>query len=251
MNFDTKSLLSLHEKDHFEKKPRKGKILKAAVSALCAFTFSASYDIVRKKDGEQAMKQVWIAMILSLILCLAGCGGQSEQENPQELTTTVMIYMVGSDLEAKTGAGTEDLTEIAGSGVDLSKTNVLVYAGGSPKWHNDLADPEKHTVLLLKEEGFQQITQLQAYSMGESQCLSNFLKYGYSNYPAQQYMLILWNHGNGPVMGYGKDMLFGNDSLTLSEMRQALEDSPFGEGNKLAWVGFDACLMASAELCCV
>lgn len=198
------------------------------------------------------MKKIWIAMILSGILCLTGCGGAANTEQqPQELTTTVMIYMVGSDLEAKSGAGTEDLEEIAASGVDISKTNVLVYAGGSPKWHNDLADPEKHTLLLLKEGGFEPVTQLEAYSMGESQCLSNFLKYGHSNYPASQYALILWNHGNGPVMGYGKDMLFGNDGLTLQEMSAALGDSPFGQENKLKWVGFDACLMASAELACV
>jgi len=198
------------------------------------------------------MKKVWIAMILSGILCLAGCSGAANTEQqPQELTTTVMIYMVGSDLEAKSGAGTEDLEEIAASGVDISKTNVLVYAGGSPKWHNDLADPEKHTLLLLKEGGFEPVTQLEAYSMGESQCLSNFLKYGHSNYPASQYALILWNHGNGPVMGYGKDMLFGSDGLTLQEMGAALADSPFGQENKLKWVGFDACLMASAELACV
>lgn len=198
------------------------------------------------------MKKLWIAVLLCGILCLAGCGGQEKSaKEPRELTTTVMIYMVGSDLETKSGAGTSDLEEIAASGVDLSKTNVLVYAGGSPKWHNELADPEKHTLLQMKEGGFAQVTQLQAFSMGDSQCLSNFLKYGYSNYPAQQYALILWDHGNGPVMGYGKDMLFDNDSLTLQEMATALEDSPFGPENKLKWVGFDACLMASAELACI
>jgi len=198
------------------------------------------------------MKKLWIAVLLCGVLCFGGCGGQEKSaKEPRELTTTVMIYMVGSDLETKSGAGTSDLEEIAASGVDLSKTNVLVYAGGSPKWHNELADPEKHTLLQMQEGGFAQVTQLQAFSMGDSQCLSNFLKYGYSNYPAQQYALILWDHGNGPVMGYGKDMLFDNDGLTLQEMATALEDSPFGPENKLKWVGFDACLMASAELACV
>ncbi len=198
------------------------------------------------------MKKLLIAVVLCGILLLAGCGSQKEAAaQPKELTTTVMVYMVGSDLETKSGAGTGDLEEMVASGVDLSKTTVLVYAGGAPKWHNELADPEKHTLLQLKEGGFEAVTQLEAYSMGESQCLSNFLKYGYSNYPAQQYALILWDHGNGPVMGYGKDMLFDNDSLTLQEMQSALADSPFGQDNKLKWVGFDACLMASAELACV
>jgi hypothetical protein len=198
------------------------------------------------------MKKLWIAVILFGILCLTGCGGEEIAETqPKDLTTTVMIYMMGSDLEVKSGAGTSDLEEIVASGVDLSKTTVLVYAGGSPKWHNELADPDKHTLLQLKEGGFEQVTQLEALSMGESQCLSNFLKYGHSNYPAEQYALILWDHGNGPVIGYGKDMLFDNDGLTLQEMGAALADSPFNQNNKLIWVGFDACLMASAELACV
>lgn len=198
------------------------------------------------------MKKLWIAVILFGILCLTGCGGEEIAETqPKDLTTTVMIYMMGSDLEVKSGAGTSDLEEIVASGVDLSKTTVLVYAGGSPKWHNELADPDKHTLLQLKEGGFEQVTQLEALSMGESRCLSNFLKYGHSNYPAEQYALILWDHGNGPVIGYGKDMLFDNDGLTLQEMGAALADSPFNQNNKLIWVGFDACLMASAELACV
>ena len=198
------------------------------------------------------MKKTWLCLLLCSFLLLAGCGSEKETpqttQAPEDLQTTVMIYMVGSDLEAKSGAGTGDMEEIIASGVDLSKTNVLIYAGGAPKWHNDLADPEKHSVLQLKENGFERVTELRAFSMGDSQCLSNFLKYGYSNYPAQQYALILWDHGNGPVIGYGKDMLFDNDSLTLQEMGAALEDSPFNETNKLKWVGFDACLMASAEL---
>lgn len=193
------------------------------------------------------MKRFLSGLFLLLLLVLAGC--QSKQ--PEELTTTVMVYMVGSDLEAKSAAGTRDLEEMLASSVDLSKTNVLVYAGGSAKWHNDSADPEKHTLLLLTEQGFEEITSTQTYSMGESQCLSTFLRYGYHNLPAQQYALILWDHGNGPVIGYGKDMLFGNDCLTLKEMQQALQDSPFGGDVKLRWVGFDACLMASAELACI
>ncbi len=198
------------------------------------------------------MKKTWLCLLLCGFLLLAGCGSEKVSpqttQAPEDLQTTVMIYMVGSDLEAKSGAGTGDMEEIIASGVDLAKTNVLIYAGGAPKWHNDLADPEKHSVLQLKDTGFELVTELKAFSMGESQCLSNFLKYGYSNFPAQQYALILWDHGNGPVIGYGKDMLFDNDSLTLQEMRSALEDSPFNETNKLKWVGFDACLMASAEL---
>ena len=50
---------------------------------------------------------------------------------------TLMIYMIGSDLESKGGAAVSDLWEIASSGADVSAVNVLVYTGGTTKWHNE------------------------------------------------------------------------------------------------------------------
>ncbi len=195
--------------------------------------------------------------LLLVVLCLAllaGCNTEEAkapaQTQPQAQTTTLMIYMVGSDLEAKAGAASKDLQEIADSGVDLEKVNVLVYVGGTPNWHNEVADVQTHRVLQLTPEGFRPMAATAPSSMGESECLTKFLALAWEKMPADQFALILWDHGDGPVIGYGRDMLFDNDSLTLKEMATALEASPFGPENKLAWVGFDACLMASAELCC-
>lgn len=187
----------------------------------------------------------WLLGFLLAVLMLSGCGAPDVPEK-----TTVMVYMIGSDLEAQAGAGTRDLQEMEQSGVDLERVNVLVYAGGSPHWHNENANAQEHNLLWLTPDGFQKITSTPTSSMGEAACLSNFLTYAHDNFPADEYALILWDHGDGPVMGYGKDMLFDNDTLTLREMGQAMENSPFAQ-EKLAWVGFDACLMASAELSCV
>ena len=166
--------------------------------------------------------------------------------------TTLMIYMVGSDLEAKGGSGTSDLEEILKSQVDISKNNILIYAGGTKKWHNDtLAEVSGHSIIKLTNDGFDILDSRDEVSMGESETLSYFLNYACDNYKTTDYALILWDHGNGPLIGYGKDMLHDNDSLTLTEMSDALKASPFSEENKLAWVGFDACLMSSVELACV
>lgn len=168
-----------------------------------------------------------------------------------EGTTTLMVYMLGSDLEPKTAAGSQDLQEIAESEVDLSVANVVVFAGGSPKWHNELADASVGSVLRLTEGSFECVETRDPVSMGDPESLTWFLDYCVREVPADHYALILWDHGCGPVIGYGKDMLFQSDGLTLAEMRQAMEASPFGPEKKLDWVGFDACLMASAELACV
>ena len=170
---------------------------------------------------------------------------------PAEETTTLMIYMIGSDLESKTGAATNDLEEILQSGIDLSVNEVIVCAGGSYTWHNDIAGQDNNTVFSLTADGYKKEKTDTAASMGEAKALSDFLDYCVSEHPSDHYALILWDHGNGPLIGYGKDTLFGNDSLTLSEMTEAMESSPFSRDYRLDWVGFDACLMASAELALV
>lgn len=189
--------------------------------------------------------------LILVLLCLLGLWGCAKKESTDPVGTTLMVYMIGSDLEAKAGAATEDLAEMAASGIDLTQHKVVVCAGGSDYWHNDAPQTDDRRILELTENGFVQIEQLPSQSMGEADSLQAFLDYAVSAYPSQRYALILWDHGNGPLEGYGKDMLFGNDALLLEEMGQAMDASAFGPDNKLAFVGFDACLMASAELNCL
>ncbi len=180
------------------------------------------------------------ALLLSTVI-IAGCNVTSEK-------TTLMVYMIGSDLESKSGAASGDLTEIEESGVDLNRNNILVYTGGAKAWHNDVSDATENRILSLTTDGWKTEDHLEQTSMGEAETLANFLNYCVKNKPAEHYALILWNHGNGPLIGYGKDSLFNNDTLTLSEMKTALDASSFCNENKLAWVGFDACLMSGAEV---
>ena len=220
------------------------------------------------------MKQLLcILLCLVLLAQLSACSGPETPETTaaavgsQSLTeraapteteprsfpvgTTLMVYLMGSDLEAKTAAGSSDLQEIADSGVDLRANQVLVCVGGSPHWHSELGSPEENRILRLTETGYVAEKTGPSRSMGDPSCLADFVNFAAEQAPSEHYALIFWDHGSGPVIGYGKDILFGNDALTLAEMQQAMEQTPFREGRKLDWVGFDACLMASAELACV
>ena len=196
------------------------------------------------------MKKI-TALLLCVILLfsITSCGKSSCIT--QNGKTTLMIYMIGSDLESGSGSGTDDLIEIQDSGIDLETNNVVVYAGGTTKWENDTTSAENNTILSLNNDGYTVEQEEEQTSMGDPETLTGFLDYSVKNHPAEHFILILWDHGNGPLEGYGKDTLFDNDSLTLAEMSQALEASPFSENSKLDWVGFDACLMSSAELACI
>ena len=162
-------------------------------------------------------------------------------------TKTVMIYVVGSDLETIISAASYDITEMINSGVDTTKNKVLIYTGGAKSWHITGIPNNKNCIYLLDGKEFKLVKDYKASNMASSQPLAEFLKYGASNYPSDEYGLILWNHGGGPMVGYGKDELHNGDLLTMSELKSALADSGFGKQKKLEFLGFDACLMGSIE----
>lgn len=163
-------------------------------------------------------------------------------------TQTIMVYMVGSDLESKASLATGNLSEMLRSGYDTERVNLLVMAGGSNRWSTPLIRPDSLGIYHMTGRQPQLIHQQPTKSMGEAATLSEFLAYGVEHYPADSYGLLLWNHGAGPLIGYGVDEVHGGDGLLLLEMRDALENSPFNGGNRLEWMGFGACLMANMEV---
>ena len=174
----------------------------------------------------------------------------TEPEAQEPKKVDLLIYMVGSDLEPYAAAGTKDMAEMAASGVDTDMVNVLVYTGGATGWQSDVPK-DCNALFQLTAEGFVQRKTFPLQSMGEASSLSRFVNYSCRKFPAETVHLILWDHGSGPVLGCGIDRLYDGDTLTLAELDAALAATPFGGEAKLGILGFDACLMASAELACV
>ena len=161
---------------------------------------------------------------------------------------TVMVYIVGSNLESRVGAATSDIEEMEDAGLNYDKANLLLYTGGSRRWVSDIPNDTNNVLDLSREEGNRIIAGTsESANMGSPRTLAEFVNYCTRNYPAEHYALILWDHGGGPLWGYGSDELFGNDSLILGELRTAMSNTIFGPDKKLDWVGFDACLMGSLE----
>ncbi|MCI5845599.1 MAG: clostripain-related cysteine peptidase [Oscillospiraceae bacterium] len=159
---------------------------------------------------------------------------------------TILIYMVGSDLESQHGSASLDLQEMQEALPDTENNHIVIYTGGASDWQMSELSAEENTILELTEKGFSKKESMDAENMGEAETLRSFLSYGLEHYQSDKYSLILWNHGAGPVFGFGVDENY-EDILTLSEMQTALAEA-LGEDNKLEWIGFDACLMSSMEL---
>ena len=172
----------------------------------------------------------------------------SGTKKSMEKEYTVMVYIVGSNLESRYGAASNDLDEMIASNLDYSRNNLIVYTGGSKRWNVKV--PNNCNSVLNMEHGKDMLITAQTQEtadMGTPETLSSFINYCTANYPAKHYGLVLWNHGAGPLWGYGSDELFENDSLLLEELRSAMDKTQFGQDQKLDWVGFDACLMGTLE----
>ena len=162
---------------------------------------------------------------------------------------TVMIYMVGSDLESQYAQATMDLQEMIESGADLSRINVVIAAGGTTGWASlGLVNGQVSVFRLTKEGNHREpLDRVTVRNMGTSDTLSWFLRLAASACPADKYDLILWNHGGGPLFGYGHDSST-DDVLQMEEITSALAQAGYGAGNKLEMIVYDACLMGSIEV---
>lgn len=178
----------------------------------------------------------------------------AEEERPEK-EYTVMLYMIGSDLESEpdevTGAGTSDLEEMLAvmmgeqSEIINKRVNLVAEAGGSYQWGMPELEGMQNVRFCINDGGIDDLKELGDTNMGESSALSDFINYAMGTYPAQNYILLFWNHGNGPIEGYGYDVLHEGDSILLPEMRTGIEQSELD--TRLRLVGFDACLMGSIE----
>jgi len=172
-------------------------------------------------------------------------------DNNNSSEYTLMVYMVGSDLEAKTNSATQNIQEMEKVG-STSKVNVIVETGGGSdhtkidgKRFIDFTKVQRHKIL---HNGIQPLGDLGKQNTGDPNTLSDFIIWGISHFPAKKYAIILWDHGGG-INGFGGDQQFNNDKLTIDEIHQAFEDaSKYNINKKFELIGFDSCLMASLEV---
>ncbi len=161
-----------------------------------------------------------------------------------EDVVTVMVYMCGTDLESKHGMASSDLSEMAAAKFG-DNVNVIVYTGGCAQWKTSGISSKVNQIYQVKGGAVKALVKDDgAKAMTDPDTLSSFIKYCSKNFPADRNELIMWDHGGGSVSGYGYDEKFKKSgSMGLANIAKALKDG----GVSFDFVGFDACLMATAE----
>ncbi|MCL5036772.1 MAG: clostripain-related cysteine peptidase [Chloroflexi bacterium] len=82
--------------------------------------------------------------------------------------------------------------------------------------------------------------------MGSHKTLDDFLKWGIKNYPAENYMVVMMDHGAG-YLGSMQDEKTGN-IITNERLKEVLDNAAKTAGKEVDIVAFDACLMGQAEV---
>lgn len=157
---------------------------------------------------------------------------------------TIMVYMCGTDLESKYKMASSDIEEMKSATLG-NNIDIIIYTGGCNSWQSNGISSSVNQIYQIKNGKLVNLVSDDgSKSMTDSKTLSDFIKYCNTNFPANRNELILWDHGGGSVSGYGYDEKYkSNGSMNLGGISQALKDG----GVTFDFIGFDACLMATAE----
>ncbi|MCS7127690.1 MAG: clostripain-related cysteine peptidase [Desulfurococcaceae archaeon] len=169
---------------------------------------------------------------------------------------TIMIYMdADNDLER---AGIEDFNEMemAGSTKDVA---IVVMFDRHPGYDSSNNNWSNTRIYLVKRDlepniiNSQLLLDLNEMNMGDPDTLVFLANYTAVNFPAEHYMLVIWDHGNAwrrsfrEVRGVAYDYS-DNDYIDERELIEALDRINSEVGVHLDILGFDACLEAMAEV---
>ena len=208
----------------------------------------------------------------------------AKPEEPKKAAWTVLVYMCGADLDKDVPYASRVIANMCESEI-ADNINVIVETGGSKEWNNAdyrfKGNPvQKINIPVYSLGRFKisngSVTTLKsanAASMGDSKTLSDFIAWGSREYPAEKYMLVMWNHGLVEPYGclemddiYYTDSkgnlynsltdsdlintksrqgeLFYYDYLDLDELTSGLS----GGGVNFEMIAFNTCLSSSLEI---
>ena len=189
-----------------------------------------------------------ISLLAAAVLLVPAAAGMMTRARAEVGEVTILAYICGSDLESESGEASGDISEMIASGVGGSgAVSAVIATGGCTQWQRFSISTRSVQYYRLGAGGLELLKDAGKRNMGSPDTLSDFLSYGLSVAPARRYILILWDHGGGPVFGVCNDANFKDDSLSLAELRSALAKGL--NGTKLDIIGFDCCLMNCVDLC--
>ena len=195
------------------------------------------------------LHKVWKRILsLSLVLMLiltTGCLSAAAEASKKNLT--VMYYICGADLERDNGQFSALMGEVMATRYNQDAVNAVGLLGGTPRWAGRAFDPSVLNIVEIAGRRPTKVDEMPLAPMSDSATLTKFMDYCQEHYPAEHYILVICDHGGGPLLGCCVDHLFEKSSLSLAGLSKSLADSVFANRG-LDTIAFNACLMGSAEI---
>lgn len=162
---------------------------------------------------------------------------------------TVLVYMDGDNNLSQFSSN--DIREMMASGSG-SGVNIVVL------WDNDPGQDaqgaaNRHGYYFIERSGATLLRDTGEINMGNPKSAKDFISYAVTNFPADHYLWVWWNHGGAVdraavLKGVCWDDTSNGDHLSESEQKDIMLYFKEKAGKKIDIVGFDACLMATAEI---
>ena len=194
------------------------------------------------------MKRValWTLVFMILAPMMIGLPGinntRVQAQSTGEIETgkwTVMIYMSGdSSLSDNVLDDLEEMKDVgSGNGLEIIVLSDRSGVGDSHVYRILEGDVEDIPTTDIDPTWDDEL------NLGDPDTLSSFVKWAVAEYPAENYLLDLWGHGNGWI-GVCPDK---GDRLTSVELQGAL-DSVVASGISIDMISLDACQMGMFEV---
>jgi len=187
-------------------------------------------------------------IVLTLLAFVVGATTAMAAEPTRKWTLMIFIN-ADNNLDA---AGADDVNEMemVGSTDDVNLVAMLDREGNhGTKTYFVKKDSKPSTITspVIRDQAEQ--------DMGDYNTLVEFFKYGVDNYPAEKYLVAIWNHGAGWQKGAAEQLIKGisyddssNNHINTPQLGEACKQMSEYIGRKLDIISYDACLMQMAEV---
>ncbi|MBF0225264.1 MAG: hypothetical protein HQK76_07390 [Desulfobacterales bacterium] len=209
-----------------------------------------------KKIFFQVFK-ISILFVIGLIgfISVIGTGGGSNEDETKpsvKAKWTYMLYMAGDNNLSDAAFGDINEMEEVGS---TDNVNIVAQVEFSKQFSKNFPENTLRGKI-TKDNDIQKIGSSLAdignKDMGNRDTLTNFINWAVSTYPAENYAIVMWDHGAGwksknnrigGIRGACEDSTSGS-FMSLPDIVYAFKQS----GVRFGMVDFDACLMGMYEI---
>lgn len=204
------------------------------------------------------MKKLHLGFILIVFMvCFAACTKNEyylieNQEQEDKSTYTIMMYGCGGgsldkemilNIQEALLAGSTDRVNFTGQVKFSSRFQQTEEFNGTQRFIIEPTNGNWYTPIEVLDEKLE---------LFNPQNLTDFINWSKEQCPADEYILLLWNHGSAWSPKFDApqsraivhDDIFKQRAITLDELVKGIKDS----GTKMKMIYFDACLMGMLEV---